>query len=97
MTLKQAKRRIAKNRWYFQGGPVKLLYISYPWHSCSKLTIKDRAAPVRYAACVYYKNNYFDVYFTRDSMKRVANYYFKKQIRDRRFLHNLFAVWRKKI
>ena len=97
MNLSQAKNKITKQEWYHQGGAVKPLYISYPWHACSYFTAFGKKIPIKYNVIANNKNDFMDDYISTESLKKVTLYYYQRQLKDQRFVANLWSNWNKKL
>ncbi|MDD5566991.1 MAG: PEP-utilizing enzyme [Patescibacteria group bacterium] len=87
------KEKIMKLDWYSQGSAAKLLYASYPWRACTLMSVMGREMPFKYETLVYFKNHYFEVYFSKRSLKKISDYYFNKQNKNERFLKKLIDYW----
>ncbi|EKE15491.1 MAG: hypothetical protein ACD_11C00157G0002, partial [uncultured bacterium] len=93
MNLIQAKKTIGKVKWYKQGGGVKFLYICYPWLACSLMKMYGIKIPVKYKVIFHIKNDFMDDYISKDSLKKVALFYHKKQMQNREFIGDLISNW----
>lgn len=90
MNLQQVKEKIKKMGWYYQGVLVKRLYISYSWFSCSNIKIFSKKIPVCYSGVMNLNDDFLDVYFSKESLKGVAEFYFQKQKKDSKFIFNFY-------
>lgn len=97
MDLTQAKETIGKVEWYKQGGDVKFLYICYPWLSCSLMKMYGIKIPVKYKVIFHIRNNFMDDYMSKESLKKVAIFYHKKQMQNREFINDLISNWHDKM
>lgn len=87
-------KKLRSIEWYHQAAAAKLLYNSYPcWHACLAMKAFGKKIPVKYELCVYYKDNFIDFYISKNSLERVAKYYYNKQKKNKNFIKNLFNNW----
>jgi len=96
MDLKQAKEKLSKIDWYRQGAAVKLLTVSFPLRACFEMKIFGRKIPVKYEILVFYKDNFMENYLSKRSLESAAKHYYRKQVKDKNFIKNLFKNWHKK-
>ncbi|MFH0951614.1 MAG: PEP-utilizing enzyme [Patescibacteria group bacterium] len=96
--LSQLKNGINKIQWYKQAAEVKSWYIGFPYWACFNFTIFGKPVPLHFRGLIGYfgPDNYFEVYFPRLTMRRVADYYLSRQMRNRRFVKVLKTRWDRK-
>ena len=87
------KKRIEGQKWYRQGAGAKLLYLSFPWHTCGAIKIHGESIQPRYDMMAYYQQEQIEFYFTTVSLESVAREYFARQQRDHDFLSGLTRFW----
>jgi len=97
MEIEQIKKNLEKLQWYNQGAAVKPLYISYPWYACSLMKINGQEISVKYKIAVHIANNFMDDYISKESLREVADFYYKRQIEDNFFIQKLISNWRQEM
>lgn len=96
MSIRIWERRFSAITWYRQAGAVKPWYVGYPWNACFHFTVLGKPAPVSYSGLqTYLRHDYFDVYFDRQNMHRIAYYYFRRQQKKPHFIGDLKHYWRR--
>ena len=94
--VEKIKKQYAKMEWYKQGAAVRPFYIGYPWKSCMELTLKGKWLGLNYLPfCVYLKNDFFDVYFPKKNMEKIAIFYFSRENKNPGFTAALKKRWEK--
>jgi phosphoenolpyruvate synthase/pyruvate phosphate dikinase len=96
MNLKQAKEKLSKIEWYRQGGATKPLSISYPWYTCTEMTLFGRKILAKYEVIFFYKNYLQENYISTRSLEKIALYYYSHQVKDKNFINKLFNYWQKR-
>ena len=85
----------AKQKLNRQGGAVKPFTISYPWDNCLGFTALHKRLPFCYSdITVYLKDDYFEVFFSRSSMEKAAEYYIDKLRKDPQYVRRLHKHWK---
>ena len=74
-----------KTNYYQQAADAKPFYFSYPVISCFQIKIKGRPAPVRYNLSLFFKDDFVYVYLSKDNLKKIASYYYGRQLKDKNF------------
>ncbi|MBI4262341.1 hypothetical protein HY624_02340 [Candidatus Uhrbacteria bacterium] len=93
-SLPAIQKRLEHVRWYKQGGAVKPLTVSYPGRACLGFTMHGKKTRFNYTPFGWYlKGDYFDVYFPRDGMHRIAQWYYHEELRRPEFIVNLKRQW----
>ncbi len=87
---------IKKINWYQQAADVKPFYISYPLHSCFNYKINNRQTPLQYEIVVYLKDNFMYAYLSKRGLKKCAQYYYQRQLKDKKFIPKLYSNWQTK-
>ncbi|MDP3244557.1 MAG: PEP-utilizing enzyme [bacterium] len=95
--VEKIKKLYSKMSWYKQGAAVRPFYIGYPWESCvAGFTVEGKQVNFNYMPFgVYLKNGFFDVYFPRENMERVADFYYSHEKRNPGFAVALKKRWQK--
>ena len=92
-TPTQIKEQYAKLQWYKQAGAVRPWYVGYPTKACAGCTVQGRKRFLSYEPFgMYFKNDFFDVYFPRHRMKEVSAYYVQREKRYPGFFQKLFQL-----
>lgn len=95
-TIEKIKRQYSKMTWYKQGAAVRPLYVGYPWEACLGLTVKGRRVNFSYLPfAVYLENDFFDVYFPRENMERMSDFYYGQEKVKPGFAAALKKHWQK--
>lgn len=94
MDIKQAEEQIRKNDWYKQGAAGKVFYFSFPWYTCNDMKILGEKIKSKYDLIFYINKHIFDIYISQKSLKKTAEDYFSRQLKDRSFIKNLYKNWR---
>lgn len=90
------KQFYADTLWYRQGTVARVLTMGYPWQASFHMTGNHQPFRVGYTNLTFYvKNDFADVYISQQSMRTVAGFYVQKQLRQPRFIHNLYSTWKK--
>lgn len=88
------KKRFSKIKWYYQGAEVKPWYIGFPWYACFHFALFGRPMPVYYKGIMlYYVDGRMEVYFPTLNLRRVAEFYLKKQSTSPSFIFRLKSRW----
>jgi len=93
ISLQEAARRAAKIEWYHQGGAVKPFYVGYPWYACSEFRLGGKVIKPHFETIILYKDHFMDVYFSKPSLREVADFYYSRQKRDSNFIARLDKQW----
>lgn len=95
MNLSAIKKKLGKIDWYKQGVEARYIYVGYPWIAMNELTVFGRRIPVVYDTIVCHaKRNNMSWYWSKDSLRNVAGYFYGKQKCDHRFIRKLVKNWR---
>lgn len=92
--VKKSRPLFGKQAWYKQAGAVKPLYLGYPAHACLGFTVHGRRISLNYTPFGWYLwNDFFDVYFSRETLHNVASFYYEKEQRSPGFIERLRSAW----
>jgi len=95
MKLSLIKKKLAGINWYKQGVEAKCSCISYPWIAMNELTIFGRRIPVVYDTIICHaRHNDMSWYWSRNSLLKVADYFYERHRKDSDFVHKLLKKWR---
>ncbi len=93
-SLRSIQKSLAHVRWYKQGGAIKPLTVSYPGRACLGFTVHGKQIGMNYTPFGWYlKDDYFDVYFPRDVMHRIAQWYYHREMWRPEFITTLKRQW----
>jgi len=95
-TVSQVKKIYSKIDWYKQGAAAKPIYIGHSWKSClGPLTLRGKRIPFSFLPFGVYlhKEDLMDVYFPRERLRAVAEFYYGKEKRQPGFVKNLKRRW----
>lgn len=87
------KSKLKKLQWYLQGSAIKPLYISYPIYSCSHFKVFGKLIKPEYEISVFLKGNFMSDYISTRSLRKVAYFYYDRQMENKNFIYNLCKSW----
>src|SRR3989338_6787240 len=92
--MKFIKSELAKQKWYRQGGAIKLAYISVPWSGCLNMTLDSLPIHLDYNFLIYFRSNFATLFLPYIDAEMVANFYIKliKQKPDE--IERIYKKWR---
>jgi phosphohistidine swiveling domain-containing protein len=94
INISELKKSFRSQSWYYQATAVKLIYAGYPWRACFDFTLKKKKSAVFYRGLlVFYRKNYFEVFFISPQMQKIADLYYSRQLSDPRFIQRLRQNW----
>src|SRR4030042_5937152 len=97
MEFSLIKKKLAKTDWYKQGVEAKYIYVGYPWIAMNELTFFGRRIPILYHTIVCHaKRNQMSWYWSKDSLLKVADFFYKKNQKSSWFIHRMLKYWREK-
>lgn len=93
--LQKLKRLIDKEEWYYQAANFVTLTGSFPMAACTSLKLGTRIIPVRFNLVGYIEGHFVRWWFTRSSMRKVADHFMKLEIEHKPALNSSYEKWKK--
>lgn len=98
MNISRLKKKYSGMDLYRQAAAVKHLYISFPWKRWYKLTVFGKSIKPNFSgAPLFLGNGVFHVYIDRPATFAIPDFYYQRQMWDKKFITQLKKFWEKKI